>query len=102
MRVPNEKLLEIQKRGELARQIVSELNPEATFRVYNNKNGNPSIEGLSVNDCCDICAELDTEFTAAGDIESARLVHEIPVLVFATLRKDQIPDFLIRWKEVTP
>lgn len=101
MTIDRTKLDAIHKRGEIARKLVLEIKPDATFRHYNNRNGFMSLEGLTINDCCDVCSELDQAFRDAGDLEAANLIHEIPVLVFATLPREQIPEFLKRWNEAT-
>lgn len=84
-------------RKSLALDIVYDINPDAQLTGTTNEFGKKLYNNLSLDDCRARCAAVDKEFAQDGNEEAAKVVHEIPLFVFAMLSKEEIKEFVFVW-----
>ena len=90
---------EVERRAQKARDLITRINPNAKTEYTWDDFGKKLCNGLYLGDCQGRCSLIDEMLSAAGRTEEARISHEIPLFVFATLTGEETLEFIRKWKE---
>lgn len=89
---------EVENRAEKARKLMAAINPNAKTEYTVNDFGKKLCNGLYLDDCRSICAQIGKKLSADCRSKEARIAHEIPLFVFATLTEEETIEFIHRWE----